>query len=127
MFAPAFWDCDTTPTLDLELTQLFPKEDDDDEIREGRGRGQIATSITSDLTSSISSAVSRSTPVGDNEYLDLEKRSVTSKLLQDNKELETSCYYSGDESEPCLLTPTQKRNENLLNINHVDEISFVDD
>ena len=127
MFAPAYWDCDTTPTLDLELTQLFPKDEDEVELREVGGRGHLATSITSDLTSSISSAVSRSTLVGEDDKLDLEEINETSTLLRGNKELDTSCYYSGDEYEPCLRTPTKKRNENLLNIQHVDEISFVDD
>jgi len=127
MFAPAYWDCDTTPTLDLELTQLFPKDEDEVELREVGGRGHLATSITSDLTSSISSAVSRSTLVGEDDKLDLEEINETSKLLRANMELDTSCYYSGDEYEPCLRTPTKKRNANLLNIQHVDEISFVDD
>jgi hypothetical protein len=106
LFAPAYWDADITPTLELELEQLFPdtsvdakdnqfidtddviKSDeiiDSDEVidnddkcernisstspvmlRSGQtARKPLISSITSDLTASISSAFSDSTLVGD--------------------------------------------------------------
>ena len=131
MFAPAYWDCDVTPTLDLELTELFPKEEEGDgeendkvELREGGRRGQKMTSITSDLTSSMSSAVSRSTLVGEDDVDPEEEDGVgeESKLLGG---LDTSGYYSGSE-EAETETPTHTTRL-LLNSSHAHGISFVDD
>ena len=133
MFAPAYWDVDTTPTLDLELTQLFPSEDGGEvEMRETGGRGQQqVTSVTSDLTSSISSAVSRSTLVGDEPEMGGELETSCyygGGVAEKSGELETSCYYSGDEEEPCLRSHQAEQNNKLLmNITHIDDISFVDD
>lgn len=127
MFAPAYWDRDTTPTLDLELTELFPREQDEEqvELRGARRGGNQTTSITSDLTSSISSAVSGCTLVGE-ESDGSEEPGEHSKLLHSG-ELDTSCYYSGDESEPCLKPKPEYGAKKLLNITPVDGISFVDD
>ena len=133
MFAPAYWDCDATPTLDLELTELFPKEEERDgeendnvELRQGGRRGQNMTSITSDLTSSMSSAVSRSTLVGEGlDDADPEEEDGVgeeSKLLGG---LDTSGYYSGSE-EAESETPTHTTRL-LLNSSHAHGISFVDD
>ena len=156
MFAPAYWtnggdDMDVTPTLDLELTQLFPKDDMDghneaeEEVelrRDGGGGGgranQLVTSMTSDLTSSISSAVSGSTLVGEEEE---EVGEETALMFSGGKRagqggLETSCYYSEEEEVegeeervPCLRPQgSDNHNKMLMNITHIDdEIAFVDD
>ena len=136
MFAPAYWDCDVTPTLDLELTELFPAEGVEVvEMREAGRRGPHMTSITSDLTSSMSSAVSRSTLVGEVEGVDdganleggaeeegEEEPGEESKLLGG---LDTSGYYSGGEDTE-VDTPSTKTRL-LLNSSHALGISFVDD
>jgi hypothetical protein len=45
MFAAAYWDCDeaATPTLDLEMVQLFPKEEAEEEVVQCRNnrRNQV--------------------------------------------------------------------------------------
>jgi len=136
LFAPAYWDGDATPTLELELEQLFKdasdihgcKEDiDSDEVtkinynvernipstspvmlRSGKSARKPLTSITSDLTSSITSAISDSTLVGD--------------------QMDTSCYYSGEE-ESIMTTSIIMKNEkrNIMNLTHIEEILFVDE
>ena len=141
LFAPAYWDCDTTPTLELELEQLFPDTSveasdnqncqeviDSDEVidsedkcdrntssaspvilRSGQNaRNPLLTSITSDLTASISSAISDTTLVGD--------------------QMDTSCYYSGEE-EPTLTSSFMIKREkmDMMNLTHIEEIQFVED
>ena len=138
LFAPAYWDGDTTPTLELELEQLFQgvasenhkfkeynaSEDvivSDDKfersipstspvmLRSGKsGRKPLISSITSDLTASISSAISDSTLVGDH--------------------MDTSCYYSGEE-ESMMTTSFLMKNEkrDIMNLTHIEEIQFVDE
>ena len=132
LFAPAYWDTDLTPTEELELDQLFKDaaargyedahrdfENSDDRIMETNStvnspvtmrtghsaRKPLITSITSDLTASISSAISESTLVGDM--------------------MDTSCYYSGEEEPKSLML--SKERKNLMNLTHIEEIQFVDD
>ena len=132
LFAPAYWDTDLTPTEELELDQLFKDaavrgcedadkdfENSDDRITETNSvtnspvtlrsghsaRKPLITSITSDLTASISSAISESTLVGDM--------------------MDTSCYYSGEEETKSLML--NKERKNMMNLTHIEEIQFVDE
>jgi hypothetical protein len=135
LFAPAYWDADLTPTEELELEQLFKDAAVEAEDRLGReesseatnsddkqdrpssrtspvvlrfgktARKPLITSITSDLTTSISSAISNTTLVGDM--------------------MDTSCYYSGEEETSSLIF--KKERSEIMNLTHIEEIQFVDE
>ena len=111
MFAPAYWDCDRTPSLELEMGQLFPDTDSPASpviMRHGRDKSSLVTSVTSDLTASITSAVSDTTLVG----------------LERDQAMDISCYHSGDETN----SPVTLDKKNIMNLTHIeDDIQFVDD
>ena len=70
-------------------------------------KGALVTSITSDLTASIGSAVSNTTLVGDNG-------------------MDISGYHSGEAEDIGDKIGIEKRN--IMNLTHIeDEIQFVDD
>ena len=71
-------------------------------------RKPLITSITSDLTASITSAVSDCTLVGDM--------------------MDTSCYYSGEE-ETTLTTSfmIKKEKMDIMSLTHIEEFQFVDE
>ena len=76
------------------------------------------TSVTSDLTASISSAVSNSTLVG-------EEGEQTDKRV--SGVMDTSCYHS-DYAEDDSHSPVSLDKPNIMNITHIEEdIQFVDD
>ena len=114
MFAPAYWDCDRTPSLEMEMDQLFPESDTAASpvmLRQSstRDKSSLVTSITSDLTASISSAISDTTLVG---------------LEREDGAMEISGYHSQEE-DTSLLNLEKK---NIMNLTHIeDDIQFVDD
>lgn len=72
-------------------------------------KGALVTSITSDLTASIGSAVSNTTLVGDSDNI-----------------MDISGYHSGDAEDNVDKIVIDKRN--IMNLTHIeDEIQFVDD
>ena len=74
-------------------------------LRSGQtARKPLITSITSDLTTSISSAISDTTLVGDM--------------------MDTSCYYSGEEETSLMLN---KERREIMNLTHIEEIQFADE
>ena len=135
LFAPAYWDADLTPTEELELEQLFKDAAVEAEDSLGReesieatnsyekqerpssrtspvvlrfgktARKPLITSITSDLTTSISSAISDTTLVGDM--------------------MDTSCYYSGEEETSSIMS--KKERSEIMNLTHIEEIQFADE
>ena len=111
MFAPAYWDCDRTPSLELEMDQLFPESDPATSpvmMRQpsARDKTSLISSQTSDLTASISSAVSDCTLV--------------------DGAMEVSGYHSQEEEEDTRLGKLEKKN--IMNLTHIeDDIQFVDD
>ena len=67
--------------------------------------------MTSDLTASISSAVSNTTLVGD---------------TRDNV-MDISCYHSNSDEEEVVELVVDKK-KNIMNLTHIeDDIQFVDD
>ena len=116
MFAPAYWDTgDRTPSLELEMGDLFPADHVDSPspvtLRHGRQDTCLVSSITSDLTASISSAVSNTTLVGDRD-----------NTVMDNMDI--SCYHSAGEEDFSVKMDKQK----IMNLTHIeDEIQYVDD
>ena len=98
LFAPAYWDDGAeSPELELEeLGRLFPGSPV--QSRLGRRDTALITSITSDLTASITSAMSDTTLVGERQ--------------------DGSCYHSSEE-EPLK--------QNILNLTHIEEIQFADE
>ena len=114
MFAPAYWDCDRTPSLELEMDQLFPESDTATSpvmMRQSstRDKTSLVTSVTSDLTASISSAISDTTLVG---------------LEREEGAMEISGYHS--QEEDTSLVKLEKKN--IMNLTHIeDDIQFVDD
>ena len=112
MFAPAYWDCDRTPSLELEMDQLFPESDTATSpvmMRHTRDKTSLVTSVTSDLTASISSAISDTTLVG---------------LEREDGAMEISGYHS--QEEDTSLVKLEKKN--IMNLTHIeDDIQFVDD
>ena len=75
-------------------------------LRSGQtARKPLITSVTSDLTTSISSAISDITLVGDM--------------------MDTSCYYSGEEETNSLMF--EKERSEIMNLTHIEEIQFVDE
>ena len=134
LFAPQYWDEETTPTLELEMEDLFPaahdrasdntditekdellsndskpEEDRSDSpvmLRSGqKGRKPQVVSMTSDMTASISSAMSDTTLVGDT--------------------MDTSCYYSGEEET--MSIGINKDVREIMNLTHIAETQFIDD
>ena len=74
-------------------------------LRSGQtARKPLITSMTSDLTTSISSAISDSTLVGDM--------------------MDTSCYYSGEEETSSLTLKKEKMD--IMNLTLIEEIQYVD-
>ena len=114
MFAPAYWDCDRTPSLEMEMDQLFPESDTAASpvmLRQSstRDKSSLVTSVTSDLTASISSAISDTTLVG---------------LEREDGAMEISGYHS--QEEDTSLVKLEKKN--IMNLTHIeDDIQFVDD
>ena len=110
MFAPAYWDCEQTPSLELEMDQLFPESDPATSpviMRQSgaRDKTSLVSSLTSDLTASISSAVSDCTLV--------------------DGAMEVSGYHSEEEEDTRLVKLEKK---NIMNLTHIeDDIQFVDD
>ena len=131
-FAPAYWDNHFAHTEELELREIFQddvvntNDNETDRDTEGTDEEQVRnqtnnspvmprpgqteqkpliTSITSDLTTSISSAVSANTLVGDI--------------------MDTSCYYSADEDTSATLL--KKERLNIMNLTHIEEIQFADE
>eukprot|EP00090_Calanus_glacialis_P002715 TRINITY_DN12024_c0_g1_i5.p1 TRINITY_DN12024_c0_g1~~TRINITY_DN12024_c0_g1_i5.p1 ORF type:complete len:320 (-),score=117.41 TRINITY_DN12024_c0_g1_i5:16-906(-) len=75
-------------------------------LRSGQtARKPLITSITSDLTASISSAISGTTLVRDM--------------------MDTSCYYSGEEETSSLIF--NKERSEIMNLTHIEEIQFADE
>ena len=117
MFAPAYWDCDGTPSLELEMGQLFPDTESPNTptsssspviMRHARDKSSLVTSVTSDLTASITSAVSDTTLVG----------------LERDQVMDISCYHSGEETN----SPVRLDKRDIMNLTHIeDDIQFVDD
>jgi hypothetical protein len=120
MFAPALY-YDLTPTAEeeLELTELFPKLRQGSPITRGVDRKQMVNSLTSDLAASMTS-----------EDLTIREEGHRDRGFNG---LDSSCYYSDDiNDEDCyqetdnLLLKHQKPSA-ILNLTHIDDISFVDD
>ena len=120
LFAPAYWDQSDTG-IDLEMGDIFsPVEDTSRQscspvtMRHTRATTCLVTSVTSDLTASISSAVSNTTLVGDNNI---------------DTNMDTSCYHSDDDDDTGNSPESfQKEKNNIMNITHIeDDIQFVDE
>ena len=75
-----------------------------------RNNNQMNESRTSDLTASVTSSMNNDLTLGESH-------------------LDSSCYYTNDETdeEEFRETDTLLRKSTLLNMTHIDDISFVDE
>lgn len=135
MFAPAYW-AETTPTIELELGQLFPEQrtplsdacESPVELRQ-KNRRENVLSLTSDLTSSITSAASASTLVGDAMdssayYSGEEEAGETTAFLQKIQGGDRRPSHGDPGSSKRLLNLAPSHN---LNLTHIEsEIHFAD-